>query len=167
MIYKHIPDVLVKAKFSDCKKFRYRLTIENTLKENGSTLCVIMQNPSIAGNTIADKSVQFLEKLIFEKEVEQFTNVKTITVVNQFAYVQTKGFIGSPKKIGEENDSHIRHAIKISDIVLVAWGKTNPYSERQNAIHAIIKDYPKKSLLKTKAHPSRGTYKDFIEPYSF
>ena len=167
MIYKHIPDVLVKAKFSDCKKFRYQLTIENTSKTSGNTLCVIMQNPSVANVKFADKSVQFLEKLIFEKEVEQFTNVKTITVVNQFAYVQTKGFIGSPKKIGEENDSHIRHAIKISDIVLVAWGKTNPYSGRQNVIHAIIKVYPKKSLLKTKAHPSRGTYKDFIEPYSF
>ena len=167
MIYKHIPDVLVKAKFSDCKKFRYQLTIENTSKTSGNTLCVIMQNPSVANVKFADKSVQFLEKLIFEKEVEPFRNIKTIIVVNLFAYIQTNSFLGSADKIGKENDSIVRHAIEVSDMVLIAWGKTNSYSERRNVIHAILKDYPKKRLLKTRIHPSRGTYKDFIEPYSF
>ena len=167
MIYKHIPDVLVKSKFSDCKKFRYQLTIENTAKTSGNTLCVIMQNPSVASAKFADKSVQFLEKLIFEKEIELFENIKTITVVNQFAYIQTKDFKGASSKIGKENDSFIRQAIEDSDIVIVAWGKTNSYSERRNVIHAILQDYPKKRLLKTRVHPSRGTYKDFIEPYSF
>ena len=160
MIHKHIPDVLVKAKFSDCKKFRYQLTIENTSKTSGNTLCVIMQNPSVA-------NVKFLEKLIFEKEVEPFRNVKTIIVVNLFAYIKTNSFLGSADKIGKENDSIVRHAIEVSDMVLIAWGKTNSYSERRNVIHAILKDYPKKRLLKTRIHPSRGTYKDFIEPYSF
>ncbi len=166
MIYKHIPEVLVKAEFSNCKKFRYQLTIENTTKTNGNTLCVIMQNPSVANAKFADKSVQFLEKLIFEKEVELFRNVKTITVVNQFAYIQTNGFIGSPNKIGKENDSFIRQAIKDSDMVLVAWGKTNPFLKRQKDILRIVYSYKGKKVLMTKKHPSRGTYQDFIMPFS-
>ena len=167
MIYKHIQDVLVKAKFSDCKKFRYQLTILKRTKTNGDTLCVIMQNPSVADVAIADKSVQFLEKLIFEQEIELFKKVKKIIVVNQFGFIQTKGFVGSSHKIGQENDSYIRQAIKLSDMVLVAWGKTNPYPERRNTINTILKEYPKKVLLTTKAHRSRGRYKDFVKPYSF
>ena len=166
MIYKHLPGVLVKAKFSNCKKFRYQLTIKNTTKTSGNSLCVIMQNPSVANAKFADKSVQFLEKLIFEKEVELFRNVKTITVVNQFAYVQTNGFVGSPNKIGKENDNFIRQAIQDSDIVIVAWGKTNAYPERQNKIKAILKQYPTKIILATKKHPSRGAYQNFIMPFS-
>ncbi|MGB5428684.1 DUF1643 domain-containing protein [Eudoraea sp.] len=167
MIYKHIPDVLVKVKFSDCNKFRYQLTIENPIKTDGKSLCVIMQNPSVANVRIADKSVQFLEKLIFKKEVKLFRDVKSITIVNQFAYIQTNGFIGSPNKIGKENDSLISQAIEVSDMVLVAWGKTNAYPERQKIINAILMQYPAKQVLATKAHPSRGTYKDFIEPYTY
>lgn len=167
MIYKHIPGVQAGAEFSNCKKFRYQLTLENTTRTKGDSLCVIMQNPSVANTKIADKSVQFLEKLIFEKENELFENIKTIAIVNQFAYIQTKDFKGASFKIGKANDSFIRRAIEGSDMVLIAWGKTNSYSERRNVIHAILKDYPKKRLLKTKIHPSRGTYKDFIEPYSF
>ena len=69
MIYKHIPGVQARAEFSNCKKFRYQLTLENTTRTKGDSLCVIMQNPSVANTEIADKSVQFLEKLIFEKEI--------------------------------------------------------------------------------------------------
>ncbi len=167
MIYKHIPGVQARAEFSNCKKFRYQLTLENTTRTKGDSLCVIMQNPSVANTEIADKSVQFLEKLIFEKEIELFENIKIITVVNQFAYIQTKDFIGASSKIGKANDSFIRQAIEDSDMVLIAWGKTNSYWARRNVIHDILKDYPKKRLLITKVHPSRGTYKDFIEPYSF
>lgn len=167
MIYKHIQNVLVKAKFSACKKFRYHLAILNRTRSKGETLCVIMQNPSVADASIADKSVQFLEKLIFEKEIELFKNVRKIIVVNQFGFIQTKGFVGSPRKIGKENDSYIKQALKLSDMVLVAWGKTNPYPERRNTINTILKEYPKKVLFATKAHPSRGRYKDFIVPYSF
>ncbi len=166
MIYKHIPYVFVQAKFSDCKKFRYQLTIENTAKTNGSSLCIVMQNPSVATAKFADKSVQFLEKIIFEKEVELFRNVKTIIVVNQFAYVQTNGFIGSTNKIGKENDNFIRQAIQDSDIVIVAWGKTNPFLKRQEDILRIIYSFEGKKVLMTKKHPSRGTYQDFIMPFS-
>ena len=166
MIYRHIPGVKVKALFSDCKKFRYKLTIEDTSKRNGDSVCVIMQNPSIANTEIADKSVQFLEKLIFEKEVALFRNVKTIIIVNQFARIQTKYFEGKAGDIGPDNDIHIRRAIDQSDIILIAWGKTNPFLKRQQDIIGIISSYKDKKVLMTKKHPSRGTYQKFIEPFT-
>lgn len=166
MIYRHIPGVKVKARFSECKKFRYQLTIENTTKMNGNSLCVIMQNPSIANTVIADKSVQFLEKLVFEKELELFNNVNTIIIVNQFARIQTKYFEGKTEDIGPVNDIHIRKAIDLSDIILIAWGKTNPFLKRQQDILSIIPSIKHEKLLMTKKHPSRGTYQNFIVPFS-
>ncbi|MBT8180147.1 MAG: DUF1643 domain-containing protein [Eudoraea sp.] len=166
MIYKHIPGVKVKDKFSDCKKFRYHLTIENITKTKGDSLCVIMQNPSIANAEIADKSVQFLEKLIFEKEVELFRNVKTIIIVNQFARIQTKYFEGKVEDIGPDNDIHIRNAIDLSNTILIAWGKTNPFLRRQQDILRIISSFKEKKILMSKKHPSRGTYQKFIVPFS-
>lgn len=156
----------MKAQFSECKKFRYRLTIENTAKKSGNSLCVIMQNPSIANTEIADKSVQFLERLVFEKQVELFKYVNTITIVNQFAYIQTKGFVGSTFKIGKENDNFIRQAIRDSEIVTIAWGKTNSYLKRQEDILRIVYSFEGKKILMTKKHPSRGTYQDFMLPFS-
>jgi hypothetical protein len=166
MIHKHIPGVKVNAKFSDCKKFRYQLTIENTTKKNGDSLCVIMQNPSIANTEIADKSVQFLEKLIFEKEVELFRHVKTIIIVNQFARIQTKYFEGKVEDIGPDNDIHIRNAIDLSNTILIAWGKANPFLNRQQDILSVISSFKDKKVFMAKKHPSRGTYQKFIVPFS-
>lgn len=121
-----------------------------------------MQNPSVAGNTIADKSVQFLEKLIFRMKYSQFEGVSQIIIVNQFARIQTRDFKGSPDDVGHKNDFHIRNAIQESDSVLIAWGKANPYVLRQETILNMVREYPEKNVLMTKKHPSRGTYKDFI-----
>jgi len=125
-----------------------------------------MQNPSIANSDIADKSAQFLEKLIFKKDYNEFKEAKKIIIVNQFAYVQTNDFDGSERYIGEENDNHIRQAVNAADIVLIAWGVSNGYEERKQDINSIINEFSNKVLLQTKAHPSRGRYVDFIEPYS-
>lgn len=88
MKFKHIDGVIAEAVFSDCGKYRYRLTIKS-LKNNGNkTVCVIMQNPSTADSKDADKTVQFLEKLIFTRGYQEFNGVKQIIIVNQFAYME-------------------------------------------------------------------------------
>jgi len=125
-----------------------------------------MQNPSVADNLVADKSVQFLEKIIFTRNLPQFEKVSKIIIVNQFARIQTKNFQGSKADIGPGNDEQIRDAIRQSDTVLIAWGKTNPYKDRQDAILKMVGEFPEKQLLMTKKHPSRGSYDDFIIPYS-
>ena len=164
--FLHIENVAALATFSDCGRYRYKLVLTKTDVKPGKSVCVIMQNPSIASSDVADRSVQFLEKLVFLKGYTQFNGVSKITIVNQFAYVQTNDFDGGVEHVGPKNDSHIRDAIADSDIVLVAWGSTNGYQQRKAAINEIIAEFKGKLLLRTKAHPSRGTYVDFIEPYS-
>ena len=166
MKFNHIEGVTAKAEFSSCKKYRYRLVVNDDDSKGNKTVCVIMQNPSVANSEVADKSVQFLEKLIFLKEYPEFMGVSRIIIVNQFAYIQTNGFNGSKHHIGPENDRNIQEAINESEIVLVAWGVSNDYSERKTVINKLILSSAGKSLLQTKAHPSRGTYLDFIQPYS-
>ncbi|NNE03913.1 MAG: DUF1643 domain-containing protein [Eudoraea sp.] len=166
MVFQHIDHINATAQFSHCASFRYRLTLEHSKRKKGSTVCVIMQNPSVAGNEVADKSVHFLEKLIFEKKYPYFKDVNRVIIVNQFARVQTKDFVGSEEQIGPNNEKYLYDAIKEADIVLIAWGKSNPYIDRQKSIVRSIRNFPEKELLMTKKHPSRGTYKDFILPYT-
>jgi len=164
--FKHIEQVKVNEIFSLCREFRYKLEIEHLENHGTKTVCIIMQNPSIANAKVADKSVQFLEKLIFQKEYSEFLDVKKIIIVNQFAYVQTKSFNGLREHIGSENDEHIREACDKADIILIAWGVSNSFNDRKEAINSIIESFDNKLLLQTKKHPSRGYYDNFIELYN-
>jgi len=166
MVYRHLNLIDAKAIYSTCGEYRYQLTLQCTGKEIGQTMCVIMQNPSVAGSEFADKSVKFLETLIFQKEYPEFRKVSQVLIVNQFARIQTKNFRGRPSDIGSENDNHIQKSIRKSDIILIAWGKTNPFTERQQVITQMIQAFENKKILMTKKHPSRGSYQDFITPYS-
>ena len=132
----------------------------------GETVCAIMQNPSVANEEVADKSVQFLEKLIFEKSYPLFKHVSRLIIVNQFAFIQTNNFVDTNGSIGKNNDVYIKKAIKNSKIILVAWGKTNAHYQRREDIKKIISFFRDKKVYQTKKHPSRGCYEDFIIKYS-
>ena len=169
MTYKHIEDVIItNVEFSNDKKFRYKLEIQLKNKNNGETLCVIMQNPSYADKNIADKSVNFLEKLIFKREYEVFSKINKIIIVNQFAYIQTNDFRGSFEQIGEKNNKIIEKCIEESDIILIAWGKSNSFKNRIDFINKILQKEQNcnKKCYITKKHPSRGFYNNFIEEYN-
>lgn len=168
MIYQHIEDVEVSAQFSLEGESRYRNRLEitlNTSGHKGKTVCAVMQNPSYAGENVADKSVQFLEKVVFKKGLPEFDNVCRLIVVNQFAYIQTKDFEGLPHQIGELNDAAITAALHESDIVVLAWGSSNRFVARQAFVHALLGGMKHKTLLQTKMHPSRGRYDGFIQPF--
>ncbi|QBA63222.1 DUF1643 domain-containing protein [Muriicola soli] len=164
MVHKHLPSIKVKAVFSECLQFRYCLTLTDLRKNSQRTVCVIMQNPSIADEQVADKSVQFLEKLIFYKNLAEFKQVGRILIVNQFARIQTRDFKGRSADIGKDNHAYLKNAICSSDIVLIAWGKRNPFPERQEVILNLLRHVGEKVILSTKKHPSRGSYTDFIKP---
>lgn len=171
LIYKHIDSVIVSPPhFSQGKVFRYKLEISKPLADNavGNTVCAIMQNPSYANEDIADKSVIFLEQLIFEKGIDAFNGVNKLIIINQFAFVQTNGFEGSDDKIGPENDTVITQVINDSDIIIIAWGATNNYNDRKNFINRILLQEPNQSKTKfeTKKHPSRGFYNNFLTNYT-
>ncbi len=164
--FKHLDGLNVRAEFSDCGRYRYLLEIVKDTKEQGTRVCAIMLNPSIANEKQADKSVQFLEKLLFEKTSPYLKNVVSLTIVNLFAHIQTRQFKGSPKQIGPLNDKYLHKAISKADIILIAWGKTCGYPERQTVVMNFLDKFPEKAIFITNSHPSRGTYKDFIRPFA-
>jgi len=167
MRYKHIDGVEVTAHFSDENGLRYRYRLEIVLKagpRRGKTACVVMQNPSYAGEEVADKSVQFMEKVVFQKGLPEFQGVRRLIVVNQFARIQTNHFQGLPHEIGAHNDAAIKTALKESDIIIVGWGCANPFEERKAFVLGLLRKMKGKQLFITRKHPSRGRYDGFILP---
>ena len=165
MIYKHIDGVKVSAQFSKNRKYRHRLEIVLQAKGRlGKTVCVVMQNPSYAGEDVADKSVQFMEKVVFLKGLPEFCNVRRLIVVNQFAYIETNNFEGRPDQIGAKNNIAIESALKEADIIILGWGSGNKFKDRQDFVINLLKQLKGKQLFKTKMHPTRGKYEGFIQP---
>ena len=168
MRYLHIPGVSAKAHFETEGDllFRYRLDIKKIgCSSSPKTACVIMQNPSYADEDIADKSVQFMEKNVFERGLPEFYDVQRLLVVNQFARVQTNGFLGLSTDIGSKNNLAIETAMNESEIIIIGWGSTNPFEERKRFVLDRLAKLSNKSLYKTSSHPSRGKYAGFIMPY--
>lgn len=163
MLHRHIDNVNVKAVFSKCGKYRYSLTVKKQGLKNGKRVCVIMLNPSMANDKFADKSVQFVEKLIFEKALPEFRGVNELVVVNLYAFLQTKDFEGRKDQTGRMNNSHIEKAISGSDIILMAWGKSTKFAERGEQVKEMIAMHNGKQVYRTKKHPSRGFYNNFVE----
>ncbi len=168
MRYKHIEGVKVKANFSQDLRYRYRLeiTLQNA-PASGKTACVVMMNPSYANEEVADKSVQFMEKVVFQKHLPEFAGVKKLIVVNQFAFIQTNAFEGLEHEIGPENDAAIKWAIKKSDIIILGWGVANRFEARKNFVLGLLRKLKHKKLFKTKKHPSRAGFDGFIQPFNF
>lgn len=169
MPYKHIEGVKVKARFFKENGLDYRDRLEITLKnfppsKSSKTACVVMMNPSYAGEHIADKSVQFMEKVVFLKGLAEFKGVRKLLVVNQFARIQTHQFQGLPHEIGSSNNASIKAAFKKSEIVILAWGSGNPFEERKVFVWNLLKRMKGKKIYKTRMHPSRGRYDGFILP---
>jgi hypothetical protein len=70
MRYEFIDCARVTAQFSQegGQRFRFQLEISLTGSDpKGKTVCTVMQNPNYADEDVADKSVQFLEKVVFTK----------------------------------------------------------------------------------------------------
>ncbi len=170
MRYLHIDGVKVTAQFSEENGLRYRYRLEITLKNSpsaGKTACVVMMNPSYAGVDVADKSVQFMEKVVFLKRLPEFAGVKKLIVVNLFAFIQTNDFEGLPHEIGSGNDAAITSAMKKSDVIILGWGLGKRFEARRAFVHGQLAKLKGKQLFKTKKHPSRAGYDGFILPFIF
>ncbi len=169
MRYNHIEGVVATAQFAEENGVRYRYRLEIALQgasAHARTACVVMQNPSYAGEDVADKSVQFMEKVVFLKKWPEFDRVQRLIVVNQFARIQTNQFQGLQRDIGKSNNAAIEAAFKESEIIIIGWGSGNPFEDRKAFVLGLLKKMAGKRLLKTKMHPSRGRYDGFIQPFS-
>ena len=103
--YQHIANVQVEADFACEQGIRYRYRLEITkhgASQSPRTACVVMKNPSYARQGIADKSVQFMERVVFEKQQRypEFDAIERMVIVNQFARVQTSDLVGCDNDIG-------------------------------------------------------------------
>lgn len=168
VLYKHIPRAVVRAEFRLYGNVRYRYRLEITLSDSAATdktACVVMQNPSYACEEFADKSVQFMEKVVFEKGLPEFRGVGRLIVVNQFAKIQTNDFQGLSHEIGPLNDAAIKAVLEESDIVILGWGSSNRFVERKAFVLGLLGEMKEKTVFKTRMHPSRGRYEGFIQPY--
>ena len=76
----------IRAKFFDDKKHRAILELPLLERSGNKTLCVIGQNPSLADQHQADKTVRYLEELIFKKCPEY----SKIIILNLYSRVDTK-----------------------------------------------------------------------------
>lgn len=168
MVYQHIPGVRVKAEFDEIEGVRYRywLEIERLPPHDApKTAAVVMMNPSYATEAIADKSVQFVEKVVFLRNEPVFRHVGRLIVVNQYAKIQTHAFAGEAHEIGPGNDAAIERALRQADVILIAWGKANPFESRKTFVRNILKQMPEKTVVQSRMHPSRGRYEGFILPW--
>ena len=166
--FQHRPGLHIEAEFSKeyPPVFRYRLAATKIgAGDSPKTVCAIMQNPSYACVEIADKSVQILERVVFEKQYPDFKGVERLIIVNQFAFIQTNDFEGRRDQIGKDNDITIENALSEAQIILVAWGKDNRFGERKRVIEKMIGEQNGKIMLQTSRHPSRVIYDGFIEKY--
>ncbi len=145
-------------------RYRYRLEVARC-DSSGKTVCVVMQNPSYACEEFADKSVKFMETIVFEKGLPEFSGVRRLIVVNQFAKIQTNDFQGLPHEVGSLNDAAIKAALEESDIVILGWGSSNRFEERKAFVLGLLREMKGKTVFKTRMHPSRGRYEGFIQPY--
>lgn len=166
-IFLHRPNLLVRADFTtdQGQEYRYRLEItRKRARDRPKTVCAVMQNPSYAGVDTADKSVQVLERVIFEHELPEFSGVERLIVVNLFAFIQTKGFVGADSQVGTRNDDAIASALRESEIILIAWGNSDRFPGRQDVVRKMLLKLPEKVFLQTSRHPSRVIYDGFIQP---
>ena len=169
--YRHIDDVKVVADFAYEQGVRYRYRLEITKRGASQfprTACVVMQNPSYAGKDIADKSVQFMERVVFEKQQRypEFDAIERMVIVNQFARVQTSDFVvcdnDCDNDTGVRNNETVKSALEEAEVVIIAWGKGNKFVHRQNFVYDLLRHMTGKQFYWTSKHPSRGCYEDFI-----
>ncbi|WP_335917943.1 hypothetical protein [Shewanella chilikensis] len=80
--FKHRPELQIEAEFSgeNPPVFRYRLSATKIgAGKTPKTVCAVMQNPSYACVEFADKSVQVLERVVFEKKYPEFEGVERLS----------------------------------------------------------------------------------------
>jgi hypothetical protein len=119
----------IEALFSDDFKYRYRLSVpfqDETARTK--VLTVILKNPSSADAMKADKTVQNVEKVIYNT----FRDVAKIEVLNLFALRGThpkdvmQTYMAGIDIVGKDNDSAFKQALASSDYIVIAWGGASP-----------------------------------------
>jgi hypothetical protein len=109
-------NIPVKAAFSPCLKYRFRL--EGRLKDGGPTVLLVGVNPSTADETTDDQTVRTIKGFAREHGWSRFI------IVNAFAFratdVRELAHAADPRH--PENEGWIRSACYEADLVVPCWG---------------------------------------------
>ena len=120
------------AQFSDCGKYRYKLS--RTWDRNKGTALFIMLNPSTADASVNDPTVR--RCINFAKS----WGYGRLYVGNIFALRSTdpKALYGHDDPIGVDNDKYLLEMYEQSDIVIAAWGNHGALLNRSNQVIDLI-----------------------------
>lgn len=75
----------IKAQFFDCRRHRATLFLPFAERPAGKVLCVVGQNPSAADECVADRTIRYLEELIYYKHPEY----AALLILNLYSRVDT------------------------------------------------------------------------------
>ena len=139
----------MSALFSDCGRYRYRLT--RTLSGSEGTLLILGLNPSTADASINDPTIRrcigFGESWGHSK----------LVVANLFAWRAThpKDLKAAPAPIGPECDRVLKEEAARAARILVAWGVHGSFLHRDRAVLKLLEGQTLECLGKTKGGQPR------------
>ena len=122
------------AVYSDCERYRYRLTI--CWDEGGQHLACVMLNPSKATELSNDPTIERCERRA------RALGFGRVTIVNLFAYRET-----SPGKLkaaaqpeGIDNKRFLETAAREADTILAAWGVHGAHRGQGPQVEALLRE---------------------------
>jgi hypothetical protein len=143
------PDSVVKAKFSECGRYRYGLS--EIWKKGRPLVMFLMMNPSVAGLDHADPTLIKTGKYAraWGYGGQLVGNVHAYRVTDRDRLVKA----GDP--VGPKNDATLLHMAKQAEIVVLAYGlPPKPLRPRAAIVVDILRD---KFSLKYLALTKNGT----------
>lgn len=110
------------ALFSDDRRYRYALW--RTWDSSRPGVLFVGLNPSTADETVNDHTIK--KCIGFAKRLD----AGGITMANLYAFRSTdpRGLLTSADPIGPDNDGELAALAESSEIVIAAWGDSNPYA---------------------------------------
>lgn len=159
------------AEFSDCGRYRFRLWRRWDDRGVGRAVCWIMLNPSKAGAHPDDNDTTVSKCIGFARR----WNYQAIHVVNLYQLIETDSrqlFSGRVDASGAEWFERIEWAVKLSLLVVCAWGSQGPVVDGRasEVVHRLTaRGHALHCLGRTKGgaprHPSRLGYDAELKPY--
>lgn len=116
------------ARFSSCKRYRYRL--EREWEEGTGTVLFIGLNPSTADHRKDDPTIRRCVR--FARD----WGYRRMQIVNLFAYraTYTEDLLAADDPVGGNNDRWIARSHREADLTIACWGNHGMHLERDRII---------------------------------
>ncbi|CAE6902551.1 Protein conserved in bacteria [Vibrio sp. B1ASS3] len=108
----------IESVFSEDRQHRVSLTLPFMNRNTGKRLCIIGQNPSFADEKLADKTIHFLARYVYEKMPEY----SEIVMLNLYSRVDTKKEFKTDL-LRLSNERTLRKIISDNEDFLLVFGR--------------------------------------------